>query len=59
VPYLILFDTLLFMAQDPIERRLKTGEAAGDRSTKWLVLALRFQLLVGIYGGYFGAESAF
>ena len=55
VPYLILFATVLFMVQDPVQRRLKSGHAEGQRSTKWLAGALVFQLLVGIYGGYFGA----
>ncbi|MDE3166217.1 MAG: sulfite exporter TauE/SafE family protein [Acidobacteriota bacterium] len=55
VPYLILFATLLFMAQEPVQRYLKTADAARHRSTKWMVGALLFQLAVGIYGGYFGA----
>ena len=55
VPFLILFATLLFMAQEAIQRRLKTTDAKTHRSTKWLIGALIFQLLVGLYGGYFGA----
>ncbi len=55
VPYLILFATLLFMAQEPVQRRLKTEGAASHESTRWMVGALLFQLAVGIYGGYFGA----
>ncbi|MEO8592757.1 MAG: sulfite exporter TauE/SafE family protein [Candidatus Solibacter sp.] len=55
VPYLILFATLLFMAQGPVQRLLKTSGAEGHKSTRWLVGALLFQLAVGIYGGYFGA----
>jgi uncharacterized membrane protein YfcA len=55
VPFLILFATLLFMAQEPIQRRLKTGVSAADGSARWMIGALLFQLLVGIYGGYFGA----
>lgn len=55
VPFLILFATLLFMAQEAIQRRLKTADAKTHRSTKWLIGALVFQLLVGLYGGYFGA----
>lgn len=49
VPWLILFATLLFMAQEPIQRRLKT---AHGRS---LTGAIAFQFLVALYGGYFGA----
>ena len=55
VPFLILFATLLFMAQEPIQRRLKTRAAGGHESPRWLVGAMLFQLLVAIYGGYFGA----
>ena len=55
VPFLILFATLLFMAQEPVQRMLKTAGAGALQSTRWLVGALLFQLGVGIYGGYFGA----
>jgi uncharacterized membrane protein YfcA len=55
VPFLILFATLLFMAQEPVQRMLKTADAEAHKSTEWLVGALLFQLGVGIYGGYFGA----
>lgn len=55
VPFLILFATLLFMAQEPVQRMLNTADAEAHKSTKWLVGALLFQLGVGIYGGYFGA----
>ncbi len=55
VPFLILFATLLFMAQETVQRLLKTGEPDAHRGGKWLAGALIFQLAVGIYGGYFGA----
>jgi uncharacterized membrane protein YfcA len=55
VPFLILFATLLFMAQEPVQRMLKTAHPDAHRSAKWLGAALLFQLGVGIYGGYFGA----
>jgi len=55
VPYLILFATLLFMAQETVQRMLKTADAQSRRSVRWLVGAILFQLAVGIYGGYFGA----
>jgi uncharacterized membrane protein YfcA len=55
VPYLILFATLLFMAQEPVQRKLKTADAGTRHSTRWLAGAILFQLCVGIYGGYFGA----
>ena len=55
VPFLILAATLLFMAQEPIQRKLKTANPDAHQSTRWLIAALLFQLVVGIYGGYFGA----
>jgi uncharacterized membrane protein YfcA len=55
VPFLILFATLLFMAQETVQRLLRTADSEGHRSGKWLAGALLFQLAVGIYGGYFGA----
>jgi uncharacterized membrane protein YfcA len=55
VPLLILFATCLFMAQDAVQRLLKVGAADGPRSNRWLAGALAFQLVVGLYGGYFGA----
>lgn len=53
VPYLILFATLLFMVQEPLQRSLRPADARP--SNRWLAGAMAFQLLVGIYGGYFGA----
>jgi hypothetical protein len=50
VPYLILFATLLFIVQEPIQRKLKTRQ-----STPWTAGAIVFQLAVALYGGYFGA----
>jgi uncharacterized protein len=55
VPYLILFATLLFMANEPIQRRLGTAGVARHRSAAWFAGAMLFQLMVGLYGGYFGA----
>ena len=55
VPFLILFATLLFVVQEPIQRKLKTANAAGRRSAGWLAGAIVFQLGVALYGGYFGA----
>jgi uncharacterized membrane protein YfcA len=52
VPILILFATCLFMAQEPIQRRLTRMDLAPSHHRTF---ALLFQLLVGIYGGYFGA----
>lgn len=60
VPLLILFATLLFLAQDPLQRFLaKHGHAgpvaAGRSKVSWLNGAMFAQLAVGLYGGYFGA----
>ena len=55
VPFLILFATLLFMAQETVQRLLKTGDTESRKSAKWLIGALFFQFAVGVYGGYFGA----
>ncbi len=55
VPFLILFATLLFLVQEPIQRMLRTADAAAHRSTRWLAGGMLFQLCVGLYGGYFGA----
>jgi len=55
VPWLILFATLLLTAQEPVQRLLKTAHTERHRTTGWLVGAIAFQFLVGVYGGYFGA----
>jgi uncharacterized membrane protein YfcA len=55
VPFLILFATLLFMIQEPIQRKLKTAHPTAHKSPQWLMGAMIFQFLVALYGGYFGA----
>ena len=54
IPGLILFATCLFMAQEPLQRRFNLTALHNARS-HWLSWTMLFQLLVGIYGGYFGA----
>ncbi|MBI4875387.1 MAG: sulfite exporter TauE/SafE family protein [Acidobacteria bacterium] len=56
VPYLILFATLLLLAQEPVQRWMKraTGHSP-HASPRWLAGAILFQFLVAVYGGYFGA----
>lgn len=59
VPLLILFATLLFLAQEPLQRtfggtRLGQAENAGAES-RLMSGAMVAQLAVGLYGGYFGA----
>jgi len=64
VPYLILLATVLFMLQGPLARwqRRHTDQTPGQGLVpdlpaapgRWVAVMV-FQLLVGIYGGYFGA----
>lgn len=55
VPFLILFATLLFMAQAPLQRKLQKAGMMDAQSSHWLAGAMVFQLFVALYGGYFGA----
>ncbi len=55
IPLLILFATVLFMLQDPVQRLIKTTGKAHSGSKRWLFGALLFQFFVSLYGGYFGA----
>jgi uncharacterized protein len=54
IPALILFATLLFVVQEPLQRRFDLTALHNARS-HWLSWTMLFQLMVGIYGGYFGA----
>lgn len=55
VPFLILFATLLFLAQGAFRRF--AGDRMGQRVGvgKGVVAAVLFQFAVAVYGGYFGA----
>ena len=55
VPLLILFATLLFMLQEPVQRMLRSTGKAHVESSSWLIGALIFQFFVALYGGYLGA----
>ena len=56
VPFLILGATLLLAAQEMITRRLGIVARAHENPTRgWVTFVFLFQLLVGLYGGYFGA----
>jgi uncharacterized membrane protein YfcA len=55
VPLLILFATVLFMLQEPVQRLIRTPGKAHAGSISWVVGALLFQFFVAVYGGYFGA----
>ena len=55
VPALLLFATLLFMIQGPVQRRLRSAEAAQRGDGTWFAAAIAAQAAVAVYGGYFGA----
>jgi len=55
IPLLILFATILFMLQEPVQRLIKTTGKTHTGSKSWLMGALLFQFVVSLYGGYFGA----
>ncbi len=53
VPFLILFATLLFLAQGAVSRKIR-HDSGGDLPPRvWP--AVVFQLFIAIYGGFFGA----
>ena len=54
VPFLILFATILFTARTFFARVFRL-ESKSSSPKRWLVFAILFQILVSIYGGYFGA----
>jgi uncharacterized membrane protein YfcA len=53
VPWLLLFATVIFAFSKPIARW--AGRHHGKRSLKWTIFVAAIQLIVAIYGGYFGA----
>lgn len=55
IPLLILFATVLFMLQEPVQRMIRSTGNAHVGSIRWLIGALVFQFFVSLYGGYFGA----
>jgi uncharacterized protein len=57
VPLLILFATLLFMAQGTINRWLRVTPIESALEPKWWVGAIIFQFFSAMYGGYFGAGN--
>src|SRR5215475_2597042 len=52
VPFLILFATILFIVEDPIQKKLRERSGAHGIGTAAAVI---LTLFVAIYGGYFGA----
>jgi uncharacterized membrane protein YfcA len=57
VPFLILFATILFMAQGAIVRWLQLQPIVGQPKASWWLGAMVFQFFSAIYGGYFGAGN--
>lgn len=62
VPYLVLFATLLFMIQGVVRHHVAhqvvedaTSKQQYPLQRKHLIIAMGFQFLVSVYGGYFGA----
>jgi uncharacterized protein len=55
VPYLMLFAATLFTFNPVINQWLKTGGRSGELP---LVMALGLQLMIAIYGGYFGGGAS-
>src|SRR5207302_9915921 len=55
-PFLVLGATLLLAFQEAIKSRLNVVAREHQNPTRgWLIFVFTFQLLVGLYGGYFGA----
>jgi uncharacterized membrane protein YfcA len=57
VPFLILFATILFMAQGSINRRLRLQPIVATPKASWWLGAIVFQFFSAMYGGYFGAGN--
>ncbi|HKZ76740.1 MAG TPA: sulfite exporter TauE/SafE family protein [Pyrinomonadaceae bacterium] len=57
VPFLILFATILFMAQGSINRWLRVQPITDEPKTMWWLGAMIFQFFSAVYGGYFGAGN--
>jgi len=57
VPFLILFATVLFTVQAPIQKRLRarTQSPGAAQEHAGLPVAMALNLFVAVYGGYFGA----
>ncbi len=55
IPYLLLFAALIFTFQGQLVKFFELEAHAIEKSRYGLALAMFFQFLVAIYGGYFGA----
>jgi uncharacterized protein len=57
VPFLILFATVLFVVQGPVNRWLRLPVAGGESMKAWWSFAIVVQFFSAVYGGYFGAGN--
>jgi uncharacterized protein len=57
VPALILFATILFMIQAPVNRWLRLPSVEGERTTASWIIVIVIQFFSAMYGGYFGAGN--
>src|SRR5256885_7683680 len=57
VPFLILFATILFMLQGPVNRWLRVPSPTSGSQKSWWTIAVVVQFFSAIYGGYFGAGN--
>jgi uncharacterized membrane protein YfcA len=54
-PVLVFLATVLLAVQEPLAKKITRGSLVGERTTGFAVSGVLFQLLVGVYGGFFGA----
>src|SRR5437870_5329938 len=54
-PVLVLAATLLLALQEPLTKRVSRGRLVGERSGGFATAAVMFPLVVGVFGGFFGA----
>src|SRR5262245_54658972 len=57
VPFLILFATVLFMLQGPVNRWLRLTASVDAPNKSWWTFAIVVQFFSAMYGGYFGAGN--
>src|ERR1041385_8012971 len=57
VPFLILFATILFMLQGPVNRWLRVPSPISGSQKSWWTIAIIVQFFSAMYGGYFGAGN--
>jgi len=57
VPVLILFATILFMIQSPVNRWLRLPSVEGETTAASWIIVIVIQFFSAMYGGYFGAGN--